>query len=248
MGSGKIQLNAKKLALRVGFSSELVEDSIVPVLTLYREQAMRAMAEAMDDVLLNGDTVTTATGNINSDAAAPAAGSVYLALDGLRKQPLVTTTASRVDMGNAAPTLAKLRETRFKLPARYSVNPNNLAWIVDGNTYARLLSLPEFLTVDKAGVNATVLTGQLGFMDGIPVFVSPRLPLTESDGKVGATNTQGTAVCAYRPGWVVGYRRRIAVSVDYLPYYDSYQLTATVRLAWAPFDANVASALYNIAV
>ena len=39
IGTGKVQLDAKKLALRVGFSSELVEDSVVPVLAIYREQA-----------------------------------------------------------------------------------------------------------------------------------------------------------------------------------------------------------------
>ncbi|MBZ0292555.1 MAG: phage major capsid protein, partial [Anaerolineae bacterium] len=51
VGSGKVQLAAKKLALRVGFSSELVEDAIVPVLNIYREQAMRAIADSIDHVL-----------------------------------------------------------------------------------------------------------------------------------------------------------------------------------------------------
>ena len=45
----------------------------------------------------------------------------------------------------------------------------------------------------------------------------------------------------------MGYRRRVAVGVDYLPYYDSYQLTATVRLAFINFDTDVCTALYNIA-
>jgi hypothetical protein len=52
----------------------------------------------------------------------------------------------------------------------------------------------------------------------------------------------------YRPGWVVGYRRRVAATMDYLPYYDAYQMVATVRLAFAPFDSAVASMLYNITV
>jgi hypothetical protein len=38
------------------------------------------------------------------------------------------------------------------------------------------------------------------------------------------------------------------VSVDYLPYYDAYQLTATVRLAFINFDNDVAAALYNVTV
>ena len=249
MGSGKVQLTAKKLALRVGFSAELVEDAILPVLALYREQAVRAIADSIDHVLLNGDTTATATGNINRDHAAPAATDRYLAFDGLRKLPLVTNVSNRVDAANAAPTLALLRSARFKLDARYAVRPVDLAWVVDAGTYAKLLTMTEFLTMDKAGPQATALTGQIGLMDGSPVLVSAEMPLTEADGKIGAgPNDRGTALVVYRPGWYVGYRRRIAVNVDYLPYYDSYQLTATVRLALAPFDTEAAAVLFNLAV
>ena len=249
IGTGKVTLNAKKLALRVGFSSELVEDAVIPVLNIYREQAVRAIADAMDNVLLNGDTTSAATGNINSDHTTPSATEKYLSMDGLRHLPLVDTTANAVDMSNGAPTLAKMREARFTMAGKYSARPSDLAWVVDSGTYAALLNISEFLTMDKAGPLATAQTGQIGFVDGIPVYVSAEMPLTEADGKVGGgTNDRGQAVCVYRPGWYVGYRRRIAVSVDYLSYYDSYQLTATVRLAFVRFDTDVASALYNIAV
>ncbi|MFN8372547.1 MAG: phage major capsid protein [Anaerolineae bacterium] len=248
VASGKVQLNAKKLALRVGFSAELVEDSIIPVLNIYREQAIAAIASSMDYVLLNGDTTSAGTGNINSDNSAPAATDRFMAFDGLRKLPLITKSANSVSAA-AAPDLTKLRQVRFKLPARYSAKPSDLAWIVDGGTYAKFLAMTEFLTVDKAGPLATALTGQIGFVDGAPVLVSAEMPLTEADGKVGTgTNDKGTALCVYRPGWFVGYRRRIAVSVDYLPYYDSYQLTATVRLGFGRFDDDVASVLYNVTV
>jgi HK97 family phage major capsid protein len=249
VGTGKVQLTARKLALRVGFSAELVEDSIVPVLNIYREQAVRAIADSIDYVLLNGDTVTAGTGNINSDNGAPASTARYLAFDGLRKLPIVTNTANKVDAANVAPTLALLRQARFTMASRYSARPSDIAWILDGGTYAKFLAISEFLTMDKAGPMATALTGQIGFADGAPVLVSAEMPLTEADGKVGTgTNDRGTAICVYRPGWFVGYRRRIAVSVDYLPYYDSYQLTATVRLAFANFDNDVSSALFNLAV
>jgi HK97 family phage major capsid protein len=247
VGSGKVQLSAKKLALRVGFSAELVEDAILPVLNIYRDQAVRAIADSIDYTLLNGDIEDGAGSNINT-ASAPAGNERFMAFDGLRKLPIVTNTANSVAMA-ADPTLAKLRETRFKMETRYAARPTDLAWIVDGGTYAKLLGLSEFLTMDKAGPLATAMTGQIGFIDGIPVLVSAEMPLTATTGYVAASgNTKGTAICVYRPGWFVGYRRRIAVNVDYLPYYDSYQLTATVRLAFANFDAEVASALINITV
>jgi HK97 family phage major capsid protein len=250
IASGKVQLAAKKLALRVGFSSELVEDAIMPVLNIYREQAMRAIADSIDFVLLNGDSETGATGNVNTDDAAASSTDRFLAFDGLRKLPIVSNTANKVDMGNLDPTLAKLREARFAMATKYSARPADLAWVVDGQTYAKLLGLSEFLTMDKAGPLATAQTGQIGFIDGIPVFISAEMPLTMADGKINTvtgTNDRGTALCVYKPGWFVGYRRKIAVNVDYIPYYDSYQMTATVRLAFVNFDNDVAAALYNIA-
>lgn len=248
MSSAKITLTAQKLALRVGFSAELVEDAVLPVLNIYRQQAVRAIADAIDSVLLNGDT-TTGGGNINDDDASLSDSEAFLALNGLRHLPLVANTANRLDFASA-PTLEKMRTTRFKMQARYAAKPTDLAWIVDANTYAKLLSLSEFLTMDKAGAHATALTGQLGFIDGIPLLVSAHMPLTMADGKVevGGANDKGTALIVYRPGWLVGYRRRIAVSMEYLPYYDAYQMTATVRLALGQYDDDVAAAGFDITV
>jgi hypothetical protein len=36
--------------------------------------------------------------------------------------------------------------------------------------------------------------------------------------------------------------------MNYLPYYDAYQMVATVRLAFVNFDDEVASVLYNLTV
>ena len=250
IGTGKLQLDAKKLALRVGFSAELVEDSVVPVLGIYREQAMRAITDSIDHVLLNGDTASS--GNVNSNGRAPGGNLRSRAFNGLRKTALVSHSGGRVDAGGA-PTLALLRSARFKLAARHALRPADLAWIVDGGSYAKLLGLSEFLTMEKAGPLATARSGQIGIVDGAPVIVSAEMPLTDgAGGKVNATstssNTKGTALCVCRPGWFVGYRRRIAVSLDYLPYYDSYQLTATVRLAFVSYGTDMAAALTNITV
>jgi HK97 family phage major capsid protein len=247
IGSGKVTLSAKKLALRVGFSAELVEDAVVPVLNIYREQAARAIADAIDHVLLNGDTA--ASGNINLLNGTPTTTAKYRALDGVRKQAIANAVAVNAA---GAPTLSNMRAARFAMPTPYAARPSDLAWIVDGNTYAKMLGISEFLTMDKAGALATALTGQIGYADGIPVLLSAEMPdAVDADGYIDsntANNTQGSAVCVYRPGWFVGYRRRINVSVDYIPYYDSYQLTATVRLAFAPTDTSVASMLHNITV
>lgn len=251
IGSGSVQLDAKKLALRVGFSMEETEDAMIPVIPLYRAQANRAMANAIDNVILNGDTETGATDNINSDDEAPAATDKFLVFDGLRKLGLVTNTAMAVD-ANGAPTRNLLNSARFAMPMRHALRTGDLAWIVDGSTYSRLLLLDEVSTVDKYGPAATVLTGEIGRIDNIPVLPSAEFPLTEPDGKVSfdtpANNVKGQAVCVYRPGWIVGFVRRVTANLAYLPYYDAYQMVASMRIALVRFDTTVASVLYDITV
>ena len=249
IGSGKAQLNAKKLALRVGISEELVEDSIIPIVSLYRKQAQQAMANAIDYVLLNGDTDATANTNINLIDGTPAATARYLAFNGIRKLSIITNTANAIDGTGLAPSLSGIRRARFAMGGQYSVDPQYLALITDASVYAKLLEMKEFITMDKAGALATAMKGQLGVVDGMPVLVSAQHSLANSAGKIPAAGgTLGTLEIVYTKGWYVGFRRNVKVNVDYIAAYDAHQLTATVRLAFVNFDTDVASSLYNLAV
>jgi HK97 family phage major capsid protein len=255
VGTGKVQLDSKKLGLRVGISEETNEDSVIPFIPQARQQSIRAMEDAVDNVLLNGDTTNAGTGNINSDDADPADTQKYLIFDGLRHAALVDNSAANAsDAGNVAPNISRLRAVRFLLPAALATRPQDLAWIVDGSTYGKMLSMDEVVTVDKFGPNATILTGQIGMVDGIPVFVSAEMGLTEADGKISATpsnNTRGQALIAFRPNHKVGFRRRVKAVVEYISYYDSYQMTVTLRIAFARLTVGSdysAAVGYNFAV
>jgi hypothetical protein len=152
-------------------------------------------------------------------------------------------------MGGSAPTLAAIRATRFLMQGPYATRPQDIVYITDVQTYAKLLNLPEFLTLDKAGSQATILTGQVANIDGSPVLISNEMALANSAGKVPTGGgTLGRLVAVYRNSWYLGYRRRVNVTVDFLPYYDSYQLTATVRLGFIGRDTEGVAVLYNIGV
>lgn len=249
MGTGKVQLSAKKLALRTGFSTELDEDSIIPWVSQHRTQSLRAISDAMDNVILNGDTDLTASTNINLIDGTPAATAKYTALNGLRKLWIITTTANAVTAAGIAVTLAKIRAARFTLARAYSADPSKLALITHSEMYATLLGLSEFITMDKAGPKATAMTGQIGFIDGMPVLVSNEYALTDTAGKIPAAGgTLGSLTIAYKPGWVVGFRRRVNANVEFISWADSYQITATVRLALVNRDADVSSGVYNALV
>jgi HK97 family phage major capsid protein len=249
VGSGKVTMTAKKLALRIAWSSELNEDSVLPVVRVYRNQAVRALQNAIDNVIVNGDAVVTANTNINKIDGTPGATDKYLAFNGLRKYCLVTNTAQKID-GAGPITVALLRQARFKLDGGYALRPRDCAIIADDLTYAKLLSMPEFATVDKAGAAATNLSGQVGVIDGVPVFASAEMGLSRAtDGKISVTaanNTRGSVIIVHRPNWMIGYRRQVQAQVDYLSWADAYHLTVTARLALAWFDAVSAAQVYNL--
>ena len=86
--------------------------------------------------------------------------------------------------------------------------------MIDGNTYIRSLGVANFRTLDKLGPEATLLRGQLGSVEGIPVIVSEQMALADADGKVtdaGNTANTGRVLIVNRSQWRVGFRREMLI-------------------------------------
>ena len=256
--TNKVQMRAQKLALRMAWSSELNEDVLIPIVANYRRQAIRAMQNAMDNVLLNGDTALTANTNINAIDGTPVGGSKYLAFNGLRKYCLVTNPALSYN-ANGPITLPLLRKARFLMNGAYALRPRDLVLFVDDPTYAKMLSMPEFISIDKAGADvATNVNGLLGHIDGIEVRPTAEMGLSQAtNGDLSVTpanNTRGQAIFAFRPLWYVGYRRQVTATLDHIAYADIYHLIVTARLClvaqdqYAGSTPGAASMLYGISV
>ena len=118
----------------------------------------------------------------------------------------------------------------------YSVNPNQLAWVVGISTYNQMLSLGEVTTVDKYGSQATILKGELGRFDGIPVIVSEyiREDLNASGVYDGNTTDKTIVILVRRDGFVYGDRRSVTLEVDRSIKAQTIDLVATQRVAFAP--------------
>lgn len=247
-------MTAKKLGLRVGISEELNEDSIIPVATLWREQSVRAMEDARDNVLLNSDD-TTGTTNINyadgNTSAVSTAKFLYGGGDGFMHLPLVTNPALGVDGGATEITLTMLRNARAKLGRALISDLNNLVWYVDPLVYVKLQNMDEVLVQSVNGRESTVNTGMVGRIDNIPVFVSNEIAQSTTAGKVSATaanNVRGRILLVHKPSWYAGYRREIRTNFDYMPVYDAWQLVVTMRLALVRRTTDCASLIYNLAI
>ena len=117
---------------------------------------------------------------------------------------------------NAAVTDDMFNEIRAKL-GKYGARPSQLAWIMDVNTFIRSQSITNFRTMDKLGPNATLLTGMLGAIEGIPVIVSEQMKLADTDGKVtdaGNGTDTGRLMIVNRTQWAQGFRRELRIDVD----------------------------------
>ena len=114
---------------------------------------------------------------------------------------------------NGAVSEAMFNGVRGQL-GKYGVRPSELAYICDVNTFIKSLMVDSFRTLDKFGPQATVLTGQLGAVEGIPVIVSEQMKLADSDGKVtddGNTTNTGRLLIVNRSQWRVGFKRELNI-------------------------------------
>ncbi|UCD57334.1 MAG: phage major capsid protein [Candidatus Hydrogenedentota bacterium] len=243
-GTSNVTFDAVKLACRVLVSTELEEDSIVAILPLLRDKIVQALAEAQENATINGDTAGT-----HQDSDVTSASDVRKAWDGYRKLAL---SAAKVDC--ATFDITNLRAIRAAM-GKYGVNPNNLAWIAGITVFNKMLGLDEVVTADKYGPNATILTGELAKLDGIPVIVSEfiREDLNASGVYDGTTTDNTVLPLVYRPAFLYGDRRNITLRVSHELYMETDQdvAIATQRLDFQPVQDATSEPIvglgYNIA-
>ena len=211
-------MTAYELVGQVPYSFTLEEDAVIALLPEIRAGLVRNVAETLDDIILNADTSTS--GNINADGATIAPGNAgkghwLLGYNGIIHLPLVDNTTQSNDHG-ASVSDDMFNEVRAKL-GKYGVRPSQLVWVMDVNTFIRAQSISQFRTMDKLGPNATILTGMLGAIEGIPTIVSEQMRLADTDGKItagGNSNDTGRLLIFNRTQWAQGFRRELSLDVD----------------------------------
>jgi hypothetical protein len=233
--TNKATLTAAKLQAEVDFSGEVTEDSIVPIIPNLRFDLVRRGGQTMDDLAVNGDTTTAASGNVNLDDAAPSANTFYLSMDGIRKFHNVTNTGQETNMG-AAPSTTTINSVRKNL-GKYGARPSDLILICGVSTYYAALTDTNVLTLEKYGPNATIITGELARWFNIPVLLNETTDKAKSNGRVSQTagnNTLGWLSLVNTTMWRVGFRRDLQIESFRDIQKDQNILVASFRMAVSP--------------
>lgn len=259
-GTGQREITVGKLGGRVLWSTELEEDSLVPWAAELRRSLEKEAAEVIEHVILDGDTATGATTNINHIGGTPSGTEAFLVLDGIRKLALVTNTANSRATGATLGVESYLETVKLMgLGGVNAVKRSDLIFVTDVHTYWATLNLPDIKTQD-VWASPTLQNGELTSLWGRRLIPSANMHRANQDatyglkantvGKVNLTmaslNTTGS-ILAFNPSqWRLGWKRRIKFETDRIIHSDASELVVTMRLGLAYRDTEAAAISYGV--
>lgn len=261
LGTDNQTLTVAKMGAATYYTGELVEDSIVPWVSELRNDMVTEGAEVLEHVVIDGDTETGATTNINDIAGTPGSTDVFLLFNGFRKLALVTNTANSRDGGALA--VEDFLETvkLMGIAGKNAVQKDKVAFILDLWTHWKSLELAKIQSKDVFSaptIEGANLTGIFGF----DVFQSANMHRANQDATYGlkantagkvdldtpANNTKGAILAVRWDQWRMGFKRLMTLETTRVPSADSTELVALMRVGLLERDNDASAISYNIGV
>jgi hypothetical protein len=251
LGAGQVAVTPLKGMARVIVSTEMIEDSIIPVLAQLDKQFNEAFQEEVEYLFLNGDTTTTASTNINLIDGTPAGGTSapsYLITDGALKYALVTGTSTSDDGGTL--TSQDFLDARGLLPNNIKSDPGKMIYISDNSTQLKALALTDWKDI-SVSTQPTQETGVITRAWGTPYFGSGQMALANSAGKISATagnNTLGRLLLIVPKYWAMVWKRKVTFKTMEDIDTDTTKVVSSFRLAFQERGAGASTCIYNLTV
>jgi hypothetical protein len=205
---------AKGWAVRTQVDPDAAEDAILSIEPVLRAELIAALIDGFEDCIINGDTTATHQDTIASWDTASRWGSTGLGGSADHRRISIGLRARAADVSNttdqsAAETTAGLLTARGKLASGYGfardvvVMPSYFYYV------KKLIGFSEVLTVANYGPNASILTGEVGEIAGMPIVLSPFCTdLMNASGIYdGSTTTYGQMLLFNRRRFIVTARR-----------------------------------------
>jgi HK97 family phage major capsid protein len=239
-GTAETTFTARKLSAAVRTSDELNQDSIANVAAHVQQSILQSLVDAEENALINGATGT----HIDSDTQAGGSDDARRTFNGLRK---LTPAAAKVDAGGYDTLTEAVRALRAQM-GKYAINANDTVLITGMDGYYRLMNEGTVITQDKYGQAATILTGELGKFDAIPVVVSEYVRNDLDETGVYDTTDQGktTIIIANRASFAIGDRQTVELEADREAIYGQDILIGRERIDFQPWFATTEKAVGQI--
>lgn len=238
---GQAQITAKGLSTRYILDEELIEDSAVLLLPAMQRMIAKDMRDAVEDALINGDSAAThqdaiASWNIRDRWGASGLGGSNdhrRVFKGLRAAAFDKGTTLNINSFDAA----KLLELISKLGEHAAAD--KVLIVSPEAMYENLMGLDQVVTLEKFGAQATILTGQMGSIFGMPIVVSRYMSddLATTGLYTGTGATTGM-LCVSRDSWNIFARRGIQIQQEQDITSGAFNMVATERLTFDSLDAS----------
>lgn len=218
---GSVTLSPKKFMVATHIAKDEEEDTILPLIDFLRQAATRRLARGIDKALLRGNGALSAFSASNTLSAAGAYPSVIKGVVELAASVggLVSKTGTTIDKADPGDIAA----ARIKLGKYGLALGSNLAYVTSVEGYNNLVTNTDFQTVDKFGSQATYLTGSVGAVYGIPIFISEFMDTASAaDSNLG--------ILVYKPGFIIGERRAMEIESEYLPQQQVTAMYLSTRM------------------
>ena len=142
------------------------------------------MARSSDIAILRGDAAAAVNGSVGD--VWPFNGLATLATDA---SATTVSGGGNIFGSRDSVTVKDLSLARQAL-GNWGLSPSDVVYVVSPDTYYELLQDADFRTLDMVGSKATILTGQIGMVNGSPVIVSGEFVAAAADGVAAlAVNT-----------------------------------------------------------
>ena len=251
LGTESRTITAVGQAVRAQVDEDSAEDAIVNAIPLITAELSKAIIDGEEDCLLNGNTDTSSTGNVDDLAnwnirsrwTSTTGGSDdhrrrYI---GLRHRAF--DVSNTTDQGSAQ-TVAGFMAARAKLASPHGLG-NSLVSIVSPEYYLTKMLLfgdgsagsAGVVDVSRYGPAATILTGELGQLMGVPIVISELMGADlAATGLFTGSGTKTGMLMFNRDRFRIGrLRNSIAVASDITR--GTRELVATERSIFFTIDS-----------
>lgn len=241
----------KTWAVNVPSFMDAEEDSIVEWGLMVRNDIIEALRDGEEDAIINGDTGTHGDTAIATWAGPNSRWGVLgsnndhrTGFVGLRHRALGISGASADESGAQTATGTILWRSNL---ATAHKRPRDLVYIVSLDYLtAKLLTDSTFLTVDKYGPQATIYSGEVGQIGGVPVVVSEYMTsdLNASGVYDGVTTDYTGGLVVNRMRFQRAIRRGPMMALESRPTQHTNYLVASSRWTFRTIDAASTKNLY----
>ena len=226
LGTGNVSVTAKKFMGRTWYSSELDEDSIVPLVASIRNNIIVTAGETIEDVLINGDNSST---HMDNDITGST--NILKAWKGFRR--LAIDASMTTSLSTLSP--ATIRSVKTKM-GKFGIDATKLLWLMGATANDKIDALTIGTTNQGFDSRVTIVDGMISKLYGIPTITSGKVREDLDTGGVydGTTTNNGTLTLIRTNRFINGNRRSLTIKTAEKIESDQVQVVGSFRRGFAP--------------